>query len=230
MKERILELRDKGYTFRGIAKELGCSSSTVYRCIHPKPLKVGGNALKKELADNIRELAESGVRPHDIMRKVGVSYTAYQKYGKPYYKNKFYSLREEAIKLRKSGMRVKDIAIKLDAHYNTISKYVVGIKPDKIEKPVKKIKMKPLKKIKKEIVPREIARDYLGKGFEKGAMPVEVVLRADRDAGRSVSFLYSDFSDTPTVRTTIMVRDSVSDEEAIERWCKKLGKKSWKLI
>ena len=61
-------------------------------------------------------------------------------------------------------------------------------------------------------------------------MPVEVVLRADRDAGRSVSFLYSDFSNTPTVRTTIMVKDDVSDNEAVDRWCKKLNKKSWKLI
>ena len=91
--------------------------------------------------------------------------------------------------------------------------------------------MKPLKKIKKEIVPHEVARDYLGKGFEKGEMPTSVKLREDRDDGRSVSFLYSDFSDKPTVRTAIMVRDeSVSDEEAVERWCKKLGKKSWKLI
>lgn len=227
MKEEIFRLRDKGYTFRGIAKELGCSSSTVYRCVHPKPIKVGGNVLKKELADKIRELSESGVRPYDIMQKVGVSYTAYQKYGKPYYKNKFDSLRVEAIKLRKDGMLIKDIAIKLDAHQKTISNYVVGIKPTKIDKP--KV-MKLLKRVKKEIVPHEVARDYLGKGFEKGEMPTGVKLREDRDFGRSVSFMYSDFSDNPTVRTTIMVRDSVSDDEAVERWCKKLGKKSWKLI
>lgn len=228
MKEEILRLRDKGYTFRGIAKELGCSSSTVYRYIHPKPLKVGGNVLKKELADKIRELAENGVRPYDILEQVGVSYTAYQKYGKPYYKNKFYSLREDAIKLRKSGMLIKDIAIKLDAHHKTISNYVIGIKPTKIDKP--KV-MKLLKRVKKEIVPHEVARDYLGKGFEKGEMPTGVKLRDDRDMGRPVTLIYSDFSDKPTVRTTIMVRDeSVSDDEAVERWCKKLGKKSWKLI
>src|SRR5690606_5434149 len=119
---------------------------------------------------------------------------------------------------------VKDIAIKLNSHYNTISKYVVGIKPDKIEKPVKKIKMKPLKKIKKEIVPREIARDYLGKGFEKGAMPVEVVLRADRDDGILLGIVYRDLGN---VDKNIRIRIKETDDKELKakNWCKKFGKK-----
>lgn len=149
----------------------------------------------------------------------------------------------KAIELRKTGMIIKDIANELGLSRPTITRYLKGVKYEKppvvnickgikvaTRRKPKVVKAMKLKKVKKEIVPQEIARDYLNKGFEKGEMPTGVKLRDDRDFGRPITLLYSDFSDKPTVRTTIMVRDSVSDEEAVERWCKKLCKKSWKLI
>lgn len=94
---------------------------------------------------------------------------------------------------------------------------------------LKRANIKVEKRLKKEIVPAEISRDLLGKGFAKGA-DNSVTLNPKRDDGRLVKFKYSDLSDYPTVECSIRVRDeSVSNEQAVSNWCKKLGKKSWRL-
>src|SRR5690606_2764162 len=129
------------------------------------------------------------------------------------------------------GYPVEQISMITGLRMSEVRRYTRGCKSHKIKVPKKPIVIKKKKKAKTASRPSAIElRALIGKGIEAGVYDTEVRLRPDRDAGRSVSFLYSDFSDTPTVRTTIMVRDTVSDEEAIERWCKKLGKKSWKLI
>lgn len=69
------------------------------------------------------------------------------------------------------------------------------------------------------------------KGHLKGEIIVEPTLNPYRDAGRLVKFVYSDIGDNPTVKTEIRVRrEDLTDEQAIERWCLKFKKKSWKLL
>lgn len=273
MKEEILILRDKGYTYRQIASEIGISATKVSNILNDKFEYNKGWRREKAI-----ELRKSGMKCIDIAKNLGISVNVVSSYVSHLgAKTKRDPLRRnEIIRLSQLGFDNNLIALNLGVKSSTVyhllykhgsfgvryeydnstdvqlcqglfidgysneeismmtglrisevKKYTKGCKVHKI----KVIKMKPIKKIKKEIVPHEVARDYLGKGFEKGEMPVEVVLNPERDKGRSVTFLYSDFSNNPTVRTTIMVRDeSVSDDEAVERWCKKLGKKSWKLI
>lgn len=66
----------------------------------------------------------------------------------------------------------------------------------------------------------------LGKGYAVGAVQ-EVKVRNDRDKGRLVKLKYSDISDKPTVVCEIRVRDeSISDEQAVINWGKKMRKRS----
>lgn len=263
MKEQILNLRDKGYTYRQIAKELKCSCSTVYRTINPNGTSKENLALKlpKIKRDKIRELAEQGVQPHEILKQVGVSYTSYQKYGKPYQKNKFDGMRDIIISMRKQGKKSRDVAAELGVSTSYVflqSKGITlrrnyGSKKDDVIKLFAKGILKTdiakqlgisyrlvneytkgMKKIKKKEVKATPTildqRSVIGKGVEAGVYTTKVTLRDNRDEGRLVKLLYSDLTDNPCVSASIRVKDDVSDEVAVERWAKKNGKKSWRVV
>lgn len=224
LKDSIINLREQGYSYRKIAKELKCSLSTVFRNMQPVREKKERKVLKLNefKADKIKELAMQGVRPYDIMNQLGVSYTAYARYGKPYYVSKFDYIKEESVKLKKEGLTIKQIAEKLGVNHKTVANYVKGIKSEVIK--VNPVQMKkPLKKIKKEIVPQEIARDYLNKGFEKGEMPVCVLLRDNRDSGELVKIVYDAFG----VKKVVEARNKkgINNKVFAYLWCKKMNKK-----
>lgn len=132
-----------------------------------------------------------------------------------------------AINMYKEGFSIEEISKKVNRKPYTVRGYVKHLLPVKEKKP-KIVKMKkPKKKPKVSAVDQ---RAVIGKGVEAGVYTTEVKLRDDRDSGRLVSFLYSDLLPNPTTPISIRVKDGVSDEEAMDRWCKKFNKKSWRLI
>ena len=125
------------------------------------------------------------------------------------------------------GYSVDQISLMMGILPSDVKRYVRGLKMYKVDVPVKK---KPIKK-PKPVKPSAIEqRMVVGKGISPGFYDTEVVIRDDRDKGRLVSLLYSDITDTPRVSVSIRVKDDISDEEAVERWAKKHGKKCWRLV
>lgn len=272
MKEKILALRDKGYTYRCIASELGISPSKVSNIINDKFEYNKGWKRQRCI-----ELRKSGMKVKDICKEVGlceavvVSYTSYLnvrlnreperrneiiRLSKLGFDNNLIALNMGIKKssvyhvLYKSGLRSERWehdnteqmqecqALFIDGYSNQEISLYTGLRLSEVRKYTKSCKIhkiQAMKKIKKkEVKSTPLAIDQramLGQGVTAGVYTKEVKLRDNRDEGRLVKLLYSDLTDNPSISASIRVRDeSISDELAVERWAKKNGKKSWKLV
>jgi len=84
MKVQIIKLREKGYSYNKIAKELNVSKAVI--SYHLKnigmnnPLGDKGLELKKEVIEEIIELHKNGITKKKIAKKLNISYTTVIKY------------------------------------------------------------------------------------------------------------------------------------------------------
>lgn len=79
MKEKILDLFYRGFSYNQIRKELGCSKGTIsYHC--SKLVNDRRNNISHSTIVRIRELHASGVRINDICFELGISAWAIRKY------------------------------------------------------------------------------------------------------------------------------------------------------
>lgn len=121
------------------------------------------------------------------------------------------------------GYPIEQISLMTGLRLSEVNRYTSRHKPHQVKLSMKKKKVKA--------TPSRIEqRAVLGKGIAAGVYDTNVVFRDNRDKGRLVSFLYSDITDTPTIPISIRVKDDISDEEAVTRWCKRMGKKNWRLV
>lgn len=126
MKEKILALRDKGYTYRAIASELGISSTKVSNIINNKFEYNKGWKRQRCI-----ELRKSGMKIKDICKEVGlceavvISYTSFLNLRL----NREPERRNEIIRLAKLGFDSNIIAlnmgIKKSSVYHVLYKYGV---------------------------------------------------------------------------------------------------------
>lgn len=229
---KIREMYINGFGSKAIGKEFGYNHVTVLKiCEDIKRDYRGSNTTrnknkaielfnkglsKKEIA---KEMNESSVNIRNWLKSSGLCLIFPVKNKRPRVINYNRSNFPSDVKIIKSYLRLgvnNLVADELGIHRNKVSEILSKYKIMKTIKP-------------KEIIPAEISRDMLGKGFERGKVK-EVKLREDRDSGRLVKFKYSDLSDYPTVLAEIRVKDGVSNQEAIDRWGKNHNKKSWKLV
>lgn len=120
---------------------------------------------------------------------------------------------DELMKKVKAGYSHKEMKEIFKCSHATLSRHIA------------RLGLAKTRKVKK-IVPNEIQRSALNKGYTDGVVK-EVVLSPTRDDGRLVRLKYSDISDKPTVMCEIRVKDlELTDEEAVINWGKKMGKRS----
>lgn len=276
MKEKILSLREKGYTYRKIASELGISATKVSNILNNKFQYNKGHKRQRCI-----ELRKSGMKVKDICKELGLCASAVSNYTRhlnmrvtkaPERRNEIIRLaglgfdnniialnmgiksssvshvlykagvrplrweydntedKEVCMGLFVDGYPIDQISMITGLRLSEVKRYTRGCKVHKIKVPKKHIVVMK-KKAKTASRPSAIElRALIGKGIEAGVYDTTVVLRDDRDKGRIVSFLYSDITDTPTIPISIRVKDDISDEEAVKRWCKRAGKKNWMLL
>lgn len=242
--DRIREMRLRGVMNKDIAKELGISIATVSKYASDLPrVKVDlGGRLKTVVA-----MVKSGLSVAEIVEKTGLSrWTVYnyiaQSGLKANWDRRFEGESVATCKgLYMDGYSKRQISEITGLTMLTVNQYVKGVKPPFQErKPKPKTVKQPVKKTKQTIIKPKIRtkpvkpsaieqRMVVGKGISPGVYDTEVVIRESRDEGKLVTFKYSDLTDTPRVAISIRVKDDISDEEAVERWAKKHGKKSWRL-
>ena len=243
--DRIREMRLRGVMNKDIAKELGISIATVSKYASDLPrVKVDlGGRLKTVVA-----MVKSGLSVAEIVEKTGLRrWTVYnyiaQSGLKANWDRRFEGESVATCKgLYMDGYSKRQISEITGLTMLTVNQYVKGVKPPFQErKPNPKTVKNPDQKTKQAIIKSKIRtkhkervstidqRSMLGKGVESGVYTTEVKMRGDRDSGRLITLMYSDLSENPTVRISIRVKDDISDEEAVERWAKKHGKKSWRL-
>lgn len=82
MKNRIIELVEKGTTFKEIKKELGCALSTI--AYHCKKEGIESKNITKKIDDDtiqkINELYQSGLTSIQVAKELGISKTTILKY------------------------------------------------------------------------------------------------------------------------------------------------------
>lgn len=201
-REKCINLRMQGYKFREIADKLGIATGTVrwhLRGIHkPKP--------EVSIKDQIAHLIlEKGMSTKEVAKHLGISrrtvYTYTPEIDLPKREN---PLKRKVLEMRRSGIGVMDIASRLGISKNSIVNYSKGHKFKKVGgykggRPKSKIK----KVVKKEERP--------------------LVLREDRDLGKSLTVIYQGLGSKQKV--VIKVRDeNLTAEEAGKRWCNRVNK------
>lgn len=228
--EKCRELRSNGYLVKDIAKKLGLCQSTVSSHIKGMPKLKQYRGGKANL---VAELTIQGLCASDIAEKTGLEISTVHRYSfdmglkvnRKVSKGENKSL---CVCLYMDGYSKSQIQDITSLSELTIQQYTKGARaPLSIKKP----KVMPRKKKNKKDTPTQMQqREMLGAGIEAGVYTKEVKLRDNRDEGRLVKLLYSDLSDKPTVSISIRVKDDVSDQEAADRWGKRFGKKSWRLV
>lgn len=185
--------------------------------------------------EDILRLYSLGKTRREIERELKCSIHCINKHLKGSgYRGEVNEKKQLVICLRMDGYYLDEVVEITKLARQTVIEYSKGHKfvsrPVKIEK-IKKPKVMPRKKKNKKDTPTQIEqRSVLGQGVEAGVYTRDVKLRENRDEGRLVKLLYSDLSDNPTVSISIRVKDNVSDQEAADRWGKRFGKKSWRLV
>lgn len=224
------KLIDQGMSLKDILSTLKISLRTYYKYVKGSNF-VPKSSLSQETIDLIVNLRLLGMKYKDISKDLNVPLHSVLKHARGlnvvhkrprkegYIKvNKVYS-KDRVVELRNQGMDAKRISEKLNINISTVYAYSKGhsFKKAKVVKP-------------KVITPAIIGNCVMQKGALRKDDTLEVKLRENRDEGRLVKILYSDISDYPSVRAEIRVKDDVSDLVAAQRWGKKYGKKSVKLI
>ena len=232
-----VKLYIQGYSESDISIIMGVKEQTVKQYLYR--LGVTGSKVKREMCIGLRM---DGYYIDEVSNITGVSPNMVKHYtrdvkGLPKrrsspVKSKLSAeeKKQKCIDLYRSGMSVDKISKSVGLGKNRVYVNLRGVL-------VKEVKKKPIEKpriMKKKTTKPKVSaidqREMLHKGVEAGVYTTEVRLRDDRDNGRLVSFLYSDLLPNPTTPISIRVKDDVSDEVAMERWCKKFNKKSWRLI
>ena len=236
--DRLAEkLYIQGYSESDISIIMGVKEQTVKQYLYR--LGVVGSQVKREMCIGLRM---DGYYIDEVSNITGVSPNMVKHYtrnvkGLPKrrsspVKSKLSAeeKKQKCIDLYKSGVSVEKISKSVGLGKNRVYVNLRGVL-------VKEVKKKPVEKpriMKKKTTKTKVSavdqRAVIGKGITSGTYSLEVRLRPDRDDGRLVRFMYSDLLPNPTTPISIRVKDDISDEEAVKRWCKRMGKKNWRLV
>ena len=229
-KKESIKMYQSGMTINQIAEKMNLDYSTVWA--HLQDVRT---TAKRKVLDHkrIAHLAQMGFTTDDIAINIGTTANvirhSLRKHGNTPNRVMFDNAADKEISscLFIDGYTVDQISLMMGILPSDVKRYVRGLKMYKIEKPsVKKKIIKKPKPVKPSAIEQ---RMVVGKGISPGVYDTDVVIRESRDEGKLVKLLYSDLTDTPRVAISIRVKDDISDEEAVERWAKKHGKKSWRL-
>lgn len=228
-KKESIKMYQSGMTINQIAEKMNLDYSTVWA--HLKDVRTTAKRRKLD-HKRIAHLAQMGFTTDDIAINIGTTANvirhSLRKHGNTPKRVIFDNAADKEISscLFIDGYSVDQISLMMGILPSDVKRYVRGLKMHRIEMPAKKKIIKKPKPVKPSAIDQ---RMVVGKGISPGFYETEVVIRENRDEGKLVKLLYSDLTDTPRVAISIRVKDDISDEEAVERWAKKHGKKSWRL-
>ena len=124
-KGKILELYNQGIETKEIAKRLNMAVATIYRYI--KDLKEEGKIEKKDIKNRIEELYNSGIKIKEMAKALDVSIGTINRYAK--------ELREEGkVQIRIQGRTSERSLKKEESKEKTLELYNQGIKIEEIAK------------------------------------------------------------------------------------------------
>lgn len=121
--KKIKRLESMGKSRAEISRIVGCTPATVQRVLGTTAPFLRKSDTKKEIINGVIKDFENGLSKSEITKKYKISDACYVSYTSTAYKNKKNSLKETAIKMRKSGIMVKDVAKELGFARTTISKW-----------------------------------------------------------------------------------------------------------
>ena len=122
---RILELNSNGVSRAQIAKQVGCTPATVTRVIGKKSEFFMDSPEKIEFTSKIVADFKKGLPKQDIMKKYHINSSFYVKVTHEAYNEMKNDMKQKAIKMRESGMMVKDIAKELGVVRTTVSRWTL---------------------------------------------------------------------------------------------------------
>ena len=127
--QKILEMSENGFSRNQISRELKIAINTVEKILDkPSNYFYGNSKRKQDLKKNVIEDFEHELSKQEIMEKYSINSSMYVKLTHDAYVKKQEDLKTKAIKMRKSGMMVKDIAKELGFARTTISRWTKSVK------------------------------------------------------------------------------------------------------
>lgn len=122
---QIHEMNAAGISRAKIAKQVGCTPTTVARVIGHKSEYFRDSSKKSALISQIVSDFRAGMDKAAIMEKHHINSTFYVKVTHDAYNEMKQNIKRQAIKMRESGMMVKDIAKALGVARTTITRWTL---------------------------------------------------------------------------------------------------------
>ena len=119
--EKMREMYLSGATAQDIAKALNCNPNTV--AINIRDLVEARQEAHEELKKKVEQDFLNGLTKNEIVEKYGISRTSYTRYVSDAYNARKRIVIDMVLKMKESGMMVKDIAEELNLHRTTVTEY-----------------------------------------------------------------------------------------------------------